>query len=458
MIKSLTKSLTKSMTGPRPSPASAPPARRRPPPGGWPAWRRQKARLWGMPTLLVCLLFVGMGQSLFFVILPPAARDLGLSEFQTSIIFSLSALFWVVCSPLWGRASDAWGRKPVILIGVSGFAASTALVALTIHTAQTGLLPAALLLPTLIATRAIFGGFGSGSMAAAQAYIADRTRRRRRASGVSALTAAFGSGNILGPGVAASLIVFGFLTPFLVVSGLAVAGIVMLALFLAERPPRSTSARRGMASGPLPARIVAPFLTLGVMISFAHATLLQLASFYFIDRLELGLDEAGQIIAVSLMIMAFATLFAQLVLIQSFNLPIQVLLRLGAVCMIAAFAGLAGSETYGTLTAALALAGVGFGLLRPGMMAAASLAAPPDRQGRIAGLLNSTAACGHMINPFTGAILYQYWIQGPFVIAGVIMAACLAVILFNPVIRAIRAEIDPRDHEITAPHHAPHRH
>ena len=40
------------------------------------------------------LFSVGLGQSFVFVIVPPLARDLGLSEVQTSLIFAISALAW----------------------------------------------------------------------------------------------------------------------------------------------------------------------------------------------------------------------------------------------------------------------------------------------------------------------------------------------------------------------------
>ena len=57
-----------------------------------------KERTRGLSLLFICLLSLGMGQSLFFALLPPIARDLGLSEVQVSAIFTLSAVLWVVMS------------------------------------------------------------------------------------------------------------------------------------------------------------------------------------------------------------------------------------------------------------------------------------------------------------------------------------------------------------------------
>ena len=75
-------------------------------------------------ALLACVMVLGMGQTIMFAILPPIGRELGLSELQVGAIFSLSALMWVVMSPFWGRLSDRWRRKPVILIGMGGYIVS----------------------------------------------------------------------------------------------------------------------------------------------------------------------------------------------------------------------------------------------------------------------------------------------------------------------------------------------
>src|SRR5262245_35018540 len=96
---------------------------------------------------LVCL---GMGQSMLFSILPPAARDLGLTPFRISTIFAVSATLWVFVSPWWGRRSDHVGRRRIMLIGLVGYALSMALVATTITLGRSGVLPALLVYPCLI--------------------------------------------------------------------------------------------------------------------------------------------------------------------------------------------------------------------------------------------------------------------------------------------------------------------
>ena len=100
--------------------------------------------------LFVCLVCIGLGQSMLFAILPPAARALALSPFRISTIFAASASIWVFVSPWWGRRSDVWGRRPVILIGLLGYGLSMALLATTIQLGAAAVLPALAVYPLLV--------------------------------------------------------------------------------------------------------------------------------------------------------------------------------------------------------------------------------------------------------------------------------------------------------------------
>src|SRR5713101_6417252 len=125
--------------------------------------------------LFLCLVCIGLGQSMLFSILPPAAREIGLSPFQVSTIFATSATIWVFVSPMWGRRSDRVGRRRVILIGLLGYALSMASLATMIEVGLAKALPLAAVYPLMIASRSLFALFGSGTGPASQAYVADRT-------------------------------------------------------------------------------------------------------------------------------------------------------------------------------------------------------------------------------------------------------------------------------------------
>ena len=186
--------------------------------------------------LFACLVSVGMGQSILFSVLPPAARRIGLSPFQVSTIFATSASLWVFVSPAWGRRSDVAGRRRVMIIGLLGYALSMALIATVIEIGARDLLPALAIYPMLVVSRCVFALLGSGTGPAAQAYIADRTSRSQRTAGVALVSAAMGLGETIGPAVGALLAAIDLVAPIYLSAVLAVASAATLWRWLPESP------------------------------------------------------------------------------------------------------------------------------------------------------------------------------------------------------------------------------
>ncbi|MGB2208035.1 MAG: MFS transporter, partial [Parvibaculales bacterium] len=371
------------------------------------------------------LMTLGMGHSLFFAIFPPLARDLGLSEVQASAIFTLSAVLWVLMSPFWGRRSDVWGRKPVILLGLVGFGISTGGLAVLLVIGQQGWLPLMTLYALMILMRSIFGLFGSGSPSAAQAYIADRTTREERTSGVAAIGAAFGMGTIIGPGFAAVLAAVHLLAPFFAVAIFALCGALAIALFLPERQkPAATSKHTPPLK--ITDKRIRLFLFLGVTVSTIGAAVMQVAAFFVMDTMHLTGQETAQVVGVGMMGMAMATLFAQLVIIPRTDASVRALLVMGIlITMLGISFLLFPIMNTALFTVSMTLQGLGSGLMRPAVAAGGSLAVEPEEQGAVAGFNSSTAAVGFVFVPVVLMPLYLYSPTAPFWVAFVLSALML---------------------------------
>lgn len=174
--------------------------------------------------LFICLLVIGAGNSMLLAVAPPLVRQLGLSDSSVGWIFSLSALLWVFASPIWGRASDRRGRKPIAALGLAAYAVSMASFGLVVMLGLNGLVTGLWLFTWLMLARAIFGAFGSASSPAAQAYIADRTTRMERTEQLAGLTAAFAMGQAFGPAICAALAAkLGLVFPIWLIAVLAAA-------------------------------------------------------------------------------------------------------------------------------------------------------------------------------------------------------------------------------------------
>jgi len=382
----------------------------------------------GFRLLFVALLAQGMGQSMMYAILPPLARQLGMSEFQTGAVFLVSAFIWVFVSPWWGRKSDVWGRRPVILIGLLGYAVSTLLFALTIEAGLRGWIAASLVPYGLIAMRSIYGIFGSGASPASQAYVADRTSREERTRWVSMLGAAFALGATVGPGVSSALVEISLLTPlYFVVAWSATAALAVWFILPERSLPR---AHERKAKLKWTDRRIMPHLAAGTAMGTVQATVMQTIGFYVMDVLLLNAGESASSTGIGLMASSMAALLAQLVIVQRFNLSARTLLRWGCAIALASIAVLLMAHTLGQLVLAMVLSGLGFGMARPGNVAAASLAVGRREQGAVAGLTGATGAIGYIIAPLVCMPLYSINHATPFWLClGLMVALTLFVLI-----------------------------
>jgi len=98
--------------------------------------RRRAFRL-----LFVCLMATAVGNSMLFAILPPLARELEVAEVWVGAIYTISALLFLLMSPVWGALSDRWGRKPLITLGLSAFSFSCLVFAAGAWAGQQAILP-----------------------------------------------------------------------------------------------------------------------------------------------------------------------------------------------------------------------------------------------------------------------------------------------------------------------------
>ena len=84
------------------------------------------------PLVLFSVLTTGVGQSMTFALLAPLGREVGFREVQVGLIITCSALVFTLTSPIWGRISDRWGRRPILVIGQIGYGGGCLLFAMAV--------------------------------------------------------------------------------------------------------------------------------------------------------------------------------------------------------------------------------------------------------------------------------------------------------------------------------------
>ncbi len=390
----------------------------------------ERRRAFGI--LFVSLLCMGAGQSVIYTILPSLHGALGLTPFQVTAIFAASALIWIFSSAFWGARSDIWGRKPVMLGGLIAFAVSFAAFASTMLAGLNHWIPVAAIFPLMIASRCIYGTFGSGTSAAAQAYVADRTTPSERLHGVAIISMAFALGTTFGPVIGSALTYIALLAPFYFISALALASAAAIWFFLPERTPPSARRAQGASLHWYEPRMF-PFVAFGLVLSLIGSIPIQTVGFYLQDVLKLDAHGTARLTGIGLMASALSALFAQFVIVQRFKLPGRLLTAAGLTLAALSNALFLVAHSFPLVVCALVLSGLGFGMARPGFTSGASLSVAPHEQGAVAGLINAAGAAGFIFGPVIGW-LYEISPVVPYAFGALAMLGLLAAQFLSPVL------------------------
>lgn len=143
-----------------------------------------------VPFIMLTALLDVIGIGLIIPVLPilvgefTSGRDT--QAYWFGVLMVTFGLAQFVCAPLLGALSDRYGRRPVLLLGISGLGLTYLVTGLT-HS-----------LAVLVAVR-LLGGALSANIAVAQAYVADVTAVEKRTAALGKLGAMFGLGFVLGP-------------------------------------------------------------------------------------------------------------------------------------------------------------------------------------------------------------------------------------------------------------------
>src|SRR5580704_8984940 len=306
-------------------------------------------------------------------VLPAIGRSIGIPDPMVAAIFSLSALLWAASSPFWARQSDIRGRKPLMILGLVGFAISMLLCGLVVSAGLAKLAAPMVIFALFLVSRAIFGLFGAASNPATQAYVAERTDAAERTQWMSNLAGAFSLGTVVGPVIAPVFIVgvLEFAGPLYAFALIAALMLFVVIRYLKEEPVgaapgRPTPPRR---RGLWRDRRLVPFIVYSFLLSSCQSALGQTLGFLIIDKTHKAFPELAPsallhvsqgYIEVAMVAGAIAGLLALWGFIRMFAMTPKSLLRWGA--GLAALGNLivAFSPDYAAATIGYGLASLGF--------------------------------------------------------------------------------------------------
>ena len=376
-----------------------------------------------LSSLMLIILFVSMGQSVYWQTMPIIGREFNFSEIEINTLVSISAAMFIVFTPFWGRLSDKIGRKSVLLIGLTGYVLSNLIFLYSASLGLVGAVTGFSLLMILLISRIINSAIGAASRPASGAYVADVTSEEERSSGMGKFGAANNIGTILGPVLVGSLVglnifdaqipQFGLLTPLIVMSLIMTFAAIFVFIYL---PNNKTvlSSEEPRSKIVLDSRLKY-LISIGIIIFTAFALVQSITAFYIQDRFNYDLDSTAQTTAILLGTMAFMAIVSQLTIVQRYKGSPLNLIKFSIPLFITSCLMIIFSPNFLLLFFGMATMGLGMGLASPGYTSAASLNANKDNQGAAVGLAMVAPGIGFAVGPFLSGILYSTSMNLPFV-------------------------------------------
>lgn len=179
--------------------------------------------------LIVFIDLIGFGMVIPVLPIYAQTEPFIASPFEIGWLVSIYSWMQFAFAPILGKLSDRYGRRPILFISLVGSVVGYVVL---------GLANSVLLL----FIGRIISGITGGNISAAQAYIADVTKKEHRAKGMGLFGAAFGLGFVLGPAIGGISSKYDVSVPFFIAAALSLIAATAVYFLLPESLKPKTDA------------------------------------------------------------------------------------------------------------------------------------------------------------------------------------------------------------------------
>jgi MFS transporter, DHA1 family, tetracycline resistance protein len=376
-----------------------------------------------MDKRLGSLFVVSVIDILGFGILIPLVPYMGVRfnappEWITPIMGAYS-LCQLIAAPFWGRLSDRYGRRPILMTSLAGACVSYLILGFAGN------------IWWLLVSR-MLGGFMAGNISAAFAYASDVSEPQKRAASLGLIGAAIGIGFTVGPAIGGVLAgndlhTADFMRPALVSACLSVFAICLVAFMLPESHTAAHRARypTGPRIGPIQLLQERPLLRLiagaALLVTIAQSILDSILGIWALNKFGYGPRTVGLLLfcVASLAVLMQGGLVR--VLVPRLGEP--KLAAIGVLTFVVGLLIVSQSPALGLTVAGLALCGIGVGAFTPSNSALASKQSDAHERGVVMGTYQSASSLARVIGPFASGPLYGIFGSNAPFLAG----ACVAL-------------------------------
>jgi MFS family permease len=369
-----------------------------------------------------------LGFGIIIPLLPTFSQNvLQMHETTIGLAAGIFSLMQFLFSPLWGRLSDIYGRKPIIVFSLAGNVLSYIVLGLVFSGVFKSIV-------VLFIARGM-AGFFSANIGAAMAYISDITDIKDRSKGMGIIGASFGLGFVFGPflgGVLAQRFSYGvpvFLSAFLSLLSLVLSLIILKESLPVELRKKATVGGIKIKAAVLKLKHALQHPNVGFLIILFFIITFSVANIYSTFQLyaesesgfKFNIEQISYIFAYMGIIGALVQGWAIRPLVRIFD---ERKLLIGGNVIMAIGLGTIpfSSHNLPFLLISLFLLGVGNGLNQPITLSLVSKFTDPDEQGGILGINQSLSSLARFFGPAWGGLVYEkIGFAAPFLTGGIFM-------------------------------------
>jgi DHA1 family multidrug resistance protein-like MFS transporter len=391
-------------------------------------------------VLLSCLFVVMIGFGITLPVLPFYVERLALRDgasrqsivLQVSLLTGVYALMQLVFAPLWGRWSDRIGRRPLILVGITGYVAAQVMFGLSTS------------LWLLYVARIVGGILSSATLPVSAAYVVDMTTTEERSRGMAWLGTAASLGVVVGPALGGLLSrrawhfnwssghfrLDGFSTPFFAAALLGLVTLLAALRWLPESMPHTSPQAENPAtrtSGHVKpdwrmlVKTLFPLLALTLAGQFALTMFEATFALFAQAKFAFGPAEVGYVFVVCGLVMTIFQAGAVGLLASKISEMVQI--GAGFALMGAGIALLATAQTKLLVFAFVALLSLGMAFIAPNLSALVSERGGDQHAGASLGVQNAANSLGQVGGPLLGGVLFIWQANAPYFFSGALLLA-----------------------------------
>lgn len=353
-------------------------------------------------------------------ILPYYAESMGASAFQLGLLMTVYALCQFIFAPVWGAYSDKVGRKPVLLLGMVGFALTFFLFAMASS------------LWMLFLARIAGGIFSCATMPTAMAYVGDSTSTEKRGATMGMVGAAMGMGMIFGPAIGSGLAMVSLAFPFLIAGVLCAVNSLGIVAFIRESlPVERRTIYKGVRRHSLLQGLKTPMSFLFIVMllsSLAESTNHGTFALYAEGKLGVGATDVGIVFTCA----GIVSVLVQGLLVGRLmkRLGEEKTVGVGIIVLLCSMVGFLLSTNLAGLVVFMGVFSGGIGLIRPSISAAISRRTTMQ-QGTAMGILQGYDSLGRVIGPSLGGFMLDLNLIYAYLMAIAVSATAFLTLLFN---------------------------